>query len=94
MAVTRCVYSAFLCIGSIPLASTIIRHSMVWLPTACLEAMELYLEQMKLQAERKPLPKQESKAYTKIKVSICKVGNTLFAGATIQCPLRWKYYYV
>ena len=31
--------------------------------------MELYSEQMKLQAERKPLPKQESKAYVKIRVS-------------------------
>lgn len=39
------------------------------LSVACQEAMELYLEQMKLQAERKPLPKQESKAYTKIRVS-------------------------
>lgn len=36
---------------------------------ACLEAMELYSEQMKLQAERKPLPKQDSKAYAKIKVT-------------------------
>ena len=38
-------------------------------PEACEEAMELYSEQMKLQAERKPLPKQESKAYIKIRVS-------------------------
>lgn len=36
---------------------------------ACQEAMELYSEQMKLQDERKPLPKQDSKAYTKIKVT-------------------------
>lgn len=36
---------------------------------ACQEAMELYSEQMKLQAERKPVPKQDSKAYTKIKVT-------------------------
>ena len=36
---------------------------------ACEEAMELYMEQTKLQEERKPLPKQDSKAYTKIKVN-------------------------
>ena len=51
--------------------------NIVMFSEACQEAMELYLEQMKLQAERKPLPKQESKAYTKIKVSICKVNCTL-----------------
>ena len=36
--------------------------------TACEEAMQLYLEQVELQEKSKPLPKQESKAYTKIKV--------------------------
>lgn len=35
---------------------------------ACQEAMELYTEQVQLQEKSKPLPKQESKAYTKIKV--------------------------
>lgn len=36
---------------------------------ACQEAMELYSDQMKLQAERKPVPKQDSKVYAKIKVT-------------------------
>jgi hypothetical protein len=30
--------------------------------------MDLYMEQMRMQEKSKPLPKQESKAYTKIKV--------------------------
>ena len=56
-----CVHNAYY--------STCGKYCVVLLLSACEEAMELYMEQMKLQAERKPLPKQESRAYTKIKVN-------------------------
>ena len=39
--------------------------------------MDLYMEQMRVQEKSKPLPKQESKAYTKIKV--CSDVHLLYA---------------
>lgn len=58
-------------------------HVVSIISTACEEAVELYMKHKNEQEKSKPLPKQESKAYTKLKVNFGK-NNQNFSESIYQ----------